>query len=284
MAELNNTDRTALVAFDGSAAAQSAATAAIQIVQGQNLSVRGLYVLDEVLALDTYGDIPKELGKSSVVTSRTELLNRLEAQGDWALEWLQAQCHSVQVPVTTEILFGGVAELVVQQANTAALLAIGRRGHSRGDDPRALGRHFKTIARRTNRPVLVGGDQVRTLHRLLLAYNGSKRAQNALTWVSRLRKTLPAEVSILVVRETDSDPVDQWSEEAQALLNHGNPAECWCLHRRGEPGTEIVSAAEDIQADLIVMGRYGHSAIVDWLVGSTVDSVLKNSQLSVLMV
>jgi nucleotide-binding universal stress UspA family protein len=47
---------------------------------------------------------------------------------------------------------------------------------------------------------------------------------------------------------------------------------------------EIVAAAEEIEADLIVMGRYGHSAFIEWLTGSTVEYVLRNTRRPVLMI
>jgi nucleotide-binding universal stress UspA family protein len=274
-----------LVATDGSPAAEAAASIAIQVAAGQNLVVHGLYIVDEVLALDNaYADFRQELGAATAITSRTQLLGQLEAQGSVVLESLESQCGSAKVPATTEILFGGVPELVLLQAGKAQLLALGRRGHGHADDVDHLGRNFQAIARRTGRPLLVGGDEQRIVHRLLLAYNGSSRAQNALGWVSRLRATLPAEVSVLSVQETEADPASQWLEEAHARLAPDTSDICWCLQRSGTPAAEIVAAAEEIEADLIVMGRYGHSAFIEWLTGSTVEYVLRNTQRPVLMI
>jgi nucleotide-binding universal stress UspA family protein len=55
------------------------------------------------------------------------------------------------------------------------------------------------------------------------------------------------------------------------------------LHRLGQPAREIVAVAEENQADLIVMGRYRHTALLEWLMGSTVDRVLRGTELPVLM-
>jgi nucleotide-binding universal stress UspA family protein len=38
-----------------------------------------------------------------------------------------------------------------------------------------------------------------------------------------------------------------------------------------------------MQADLIVMGRHRHAALLEWLTGSTVDRVLRGTQLPVLL-
>jgi nucleotide-binding universal stress UspA family protein len=200
-----------------------------------------------------------------------------------ALESIQAQCRSAEVAATTEILFGGVLELVVQAAETSQLLALGRRGHGHADSPDRLGRNFRAISRRTDLPILAGGDQERIVHRLLVAYNGSDRARGALDWASRLQQALPAEIAAVAVQETDADPAGQWLQEAQAALPHLHFDTCWCLQRHGTPAVEIVATAGEIETDLILMGRYGHSAFIERLVGSTVDYVLKNSPLPILM-
>ena len=116
------------------------------------------------------------------------------------------------------------------------------------------------------------------MRRLLLAYNGSERAQPALAWASLLQRTLPADVVVVAVRENSLQSTSDWLAEARAQLSG-----CQCLHRLGQPASEIVAAVEETQTDLIVMGRYRHTALLKWLVGSTVDRVLRGSQLPVLM-
>jgi nucleotide-binding universal stress UspA family protein len=118
---------------------------------------------------------------------------------------------------------------------------------------------------------------------LLVAYNGSDRARSALNWAGRLQQTLPAEIAAVAVQETDADLAGQWLQEAQAALPYLHFDTCWCLKRQGQPAAEIVAAAEEIETDLILMGRYGHSAFIERLTGSTVEYVLKNSPLPILL-
>jgi nucleotide-binding universal stress UspA family protein len=284
VAEPRDEEQTILVASDGSPAAQAAGTVAIQIAASEAGAIRGLYVLDEMLALNTYADPQRELGATGQITSRSQLLGSLEAQGGVALEWLASACEAAGVPSSTQILAGGVAELVEREANKAQLVALGRRGHGHADDPEHLGRNFRAIARRVERPLLAGGDVVRPVQRLLLAYNGTKRSREAMVWVARLRDALPAEVAIVAVQETEADRTREWLDEAQAYLAGDHSTACWCLECQGTPAAEIVAAAKEIETDLVVMGRYGHSALIERVVGSTVDRVLRNTTLPVLMV
>jgi nucleotide-binding universal stress UspA family protein len=271
-------ENTIAVALDGSPAARAAAGIAIQIAQSQDLSIRGLYVVDETLVLNSYANYRHELESDRAPASRTELLTWFEEQGDAALQLLEARCRSAGVPVAGELLAGGVPEMIVRASEQARLLAIGRRGHGHEGDADHLGQSFQAIAHRVDLPLLIGGGEAQTVQRLLLAYDGSECTRPALAWTSLLQRTLPAEVTVVAVQENGSRFAEEWLAEARAQL-----AGCTCLHRRGQPAGEIVAAAGETRADLIVMGRYRHPAVLEWLMGSTVDRVLRGSQLPVLM-
>jgi nucleotide-binding universal stress UspA family protein len=271
-------DNTIVVAQDGSRAALATAGIAIQIAQSQGLSIHGLYVVDETLALNPYADYRHELESDRAPASRVELLTWFGEQGDVALQLLEARCQAAGVPVTSEILAGGVPEIVLRESEQARLLAVGRRGHGHKGDPHHLGQSFRAIAHHTHLPLIIGGDEERTVRRLLLAYDGSEGARLALSWASLLQDALPAEVMAVAVQENGLQSTNEWLEEARAQL----PG-CRCLHRQGQPASNIVTVAKENQADLIVMGRYRHAALPEWLTNSTVDRVLRGTQLPVLM-
>jgi nucleotide-binding universal stress UspA family protein len=267
-----------VIAQDGSPAALAAASIVIQIAQSQDLSVHGLYVVDETLALDTYADYRRELESNGAPASRAELLTWFEEQGDAALQRLEARCQAAGVPVTAELLAGGVPEMVLRASEQARLLAIGRRGHGHEGDPHHLGRSFRIIAHHAHAPLAIGGGEERVVRRLLLAYDGTKHAQPALAWASSLQRTLAAEVVVVAVQENGLQSTSESLAEARAQL-----AGCQCLHRLGQPASEIIAVAEETQADLIIMGRYRRTALLEGLLGSTVDRVLRGTQLPVLM-
>jgi nucleotide-binding universal stress UspA family protein len=279
---MSDTDNIILVAQDGSPVAQTAASVAIQIAQSQSLLIRGLYVVDEALVLDTYANYQTELGRGEEPTSRAELVTRFQEQGEVALRWLEARCRAVGVPVTVEIEFGGVPELVLHEAAQAKLLALGRRGRGHAADSNHLGRHFRAIAHHTHQPVLIGGDEQRPIQRLLLAYNGSESAQRALAWAALLQRRLPTEVMVVAVRESADTP-HQWAVDMSTRVAQSGLVHYDFISRTGQPAAEIVAAAVENQVDLIVIGRYRHMALLEWLTESTVDRVLRNTPLPVLV-
>lgn len=52
----------------------------------------------------------------------------------------------------------------------------------------------------------------------------------------------------------------------------------------GDPREVIVNEATEWQADLIVMGAYGHSGVRNWQIGSVAESVAKHARGSVELV
>lgn len=70
---------------------------------------------------------------------------------------------------------------------------------------------------------------------------------------------------------------------ATAVLDHsGVPYET--VQRVGDPAQEIVRFAGEWQADLVAMGRHGHSAVATLFMGSVAQKVIATSPVPVLLV
>ncbi len=292
MTDAENRPPYILVADDYSTEAQAAAQAAIQIARNQNLAVRGLYVVDEVLALDTYANYHAELpllsrtsnGDHREPTSRAELLSWFQSQGEAALNRLQNACAEAGVPVSAKLLAGGVPEMVIREAAQAQMLALGRRGHRHGDDVSSLGYNFRKIAHQVHLPMLVGGLTTPSLHRLLLAYHGLAHADEALAWAARLQRGLSAEVIVLTVFDDTKSGLSGISlEEIKARLAHSDLAAYRFLTGQGRLSTVMADIAVAHDVDLIILGSYRHGSLVEWLVGSTVDQLLQAASLPILI-
>jgi nucleotide-binding universal stress UspA family protein len=292
MTDTENRSPYILVADDYSSDARAAAEAAIRLARNQNLAIRGLYVVDEVLALDTYANYHPELpllskksnGEHREPGSRAELMSWFETQGEVALNQLQTACDEAGVPVTTSLLVGGVPEMVLRYAAQAQMLALGRRGHSHRADSKSLGHNFRKIAHQLHLPMLVGGSATGSLRRILLAYHGLAHADEALAWTVRLQQGLAAEVIVLSVCEEDEYCLSGISlEEIKTRLAKSGLDDYRFITGQGRPSTAMTDIAAANDVDLIILGRYRHGALVEWLVGSTVDRLLRSTSLPILI-
>jgi nucleotide-binding universal stress UspA family protein len=249
------------------------------------MSVHGLYVVDVNLAMDPYADHEAELGHHEERVTGGALMERFEEWGSAALTWLEERCEAGGIPVSVEMDADGVPQLVLKEAEQARLLALGRRGNGHPDAHDHLGSNFRAIAHRAPCPVLAGGNVEVELEHLLLGYHDGENAQDALDWACLLQRALPATVDVVSVFEKhDQHEADDWFEGMRARLEQSDLADYQFLRRSGEPASEISTAASQGGADLIIIGGHRHKGLVEWLTGSTMDRLLRDTGLPVLIV
>ena len=101
---------------------------------------------------------------------------------------------------------------------------------------------------------------------------------------ARLQRDLTAEVIVLSVCEnTEACQTGVSLETIKTRLAQSDLSAYRFLSGQGLPSTEIAAVAAANEVDLVVMGHYRHAAPVEWLVGSTVDRLLRATSLPVLI-
>ncbi|MGA9533751.1 MAG: universal stress protein [Anaerolineales bacterium] len=272
-----------LVANDESACSQVAADAAVRLAEALEMAVRGIYVVDANLIMEPYLSLRAELGEDGDRMSRDDWMHRFEALGDHALADLKASCQAYERSFSGEVVFGGVNELILKEASRPAahLLALGRRGRStKGSD---LGSHFADIAHHAQLPLLVGGAAEADLEQLLVVHDGSDHADEVCGMAGDLAEALSAELTVVGIGDPIEKSPRSWTTQARQALGSSG-AKAVFIEADGKGGAAILSAADECQADLIVMSHFRHQEWVQRLVGSPVEHVLRNDDRLVLMV
>jgi nucleotide-binding universal stress UspA family protein len=135
--------------------------------------------------------------------------------------------------------------------------------------------------------------------KILLAYDGSDGSKFALEKGADVAKMSGAELHILAVgripeyAETVSE-VDEAKEQAssfyskvidEAVRKLGQVGLTAISHIEfGKPGDVILRIAEDLKADLVILGTKPHSALRRRFLGATVDKVVDHAHCSVLII
>jgi nucleotide-binding universal stress UspA family protein len=93
-------------------------------------------------------------------------------------------------------------------------------------------------------------------------------------------------VNLDSVKAQNQQQIDAAKAKLQKLIR---PAAAKSLRvqfmvRDGKPFAEIIQAAKDTAADLIVMSSHGHGRLAELLLGSTTDRVVQKAPCSVLVV
>jgi nucleotide-binding universal stress UspA family protein len=146
--------------------------------------------------------------------------------------------------------------------------------------PRAmarLGSGLGTIIRRCPRPILtVPAPCVCTLNRLLLAYNDSPKAREALYVAAYLAGRWSAALVVVGVTENGQDPAETLDRARTYLEDYDVRATF--LQKSGPVAPAILQAAEEQESDLILMGGYGFNPVLEVVLGSAVDEVLRTAR------
>ncbi|MDL2337599.1 MAG: universal stress protein [Pseudomonadota bacterium] len=143
-----------------------------------------------------------------------------------------------------------------------------------------------TVLIETGRPALMlpyihtGADFGQTV---LVAWKDSPASARAVTAALPMLRLAKA-VHVASWEESDDVIGGQALPVERFLTRHGITAK---IHRCGRPtadlGELLLSMATDVQADLLVMGCYGHSRAREWLLGGATRTMFQSMTVPVLM-
>lgn len=137
------------------------------------------------------------------------------------------------------------------------------------------------VIRRSSRPLLaVPGDPTQ-LQQPLLAYDGSPKANEALFVATYLAAKWEVQLTVVAVDEAERSADDILEQARLYLIARGVSATY--VAGEGDVADAIRQAAEAHRCDLIVMGGYGFRPLIEVVLGSTVDQVLRWRQWPVLI-
>lgn len=121
--------------------------------------------------------------------------------------------------------------------------------------------------------------------RILLAWNESQESLRAI----RAAMPLMADADIVNIAIIDppvhaADRADPGSALSQLLSRHGVHAEVSVLSKTMPRVSDVLTRhADDIEADLLVMGAYGHSRFRESILGGATRNLLQSAEIPVLM-
>lgn len=148
---------------------------------------------------------------------------------------------------------------------------------------------FETVLFGTGRPVLaaVPGRDPERFNRVLFAWDGSIHATRALSAALALFPDLQEVIVLTVVGEKDLDELVPGSDIAAHIRRHGAKATVACIDLDppdGDAGAGILKFAKAKEADLIVMGGYGHSRFRELVLGGVTEFLSRKSDVPLLLV
>jgi nucleotide-binding universal stress UspA family protein len=109
----------------------------------------------------------------------------------------------------------------------------------------------------------------------LLAYDGSQRASSAMETAAEMCSRLKIPLTVLYVAKRD-DSGEKALQEARAYLGAYEIETRYEL-ARGYPEQKILDYLVNFHYDLLFIGAYGHRRIIEMVLGSTTEYILRKS-------
>jgi nucleotide-binding universal stress UspA family protein len=208
---------------------------------------------------------------TDMARTEAEFTKQVTAAGLRNVEWRTA----VEDPVVAMTLHARYADLVV----------IGQTDAS--DSSQVPADFPERLVLAAGRPVLIlpsVGSFASVGKRILVAWSQSREATRAVTDAIPFLQ-LADTVHVMVVNpKAGEHGAVAGADIGLYLARHGVRVEVKADHGAEiDVGNELLSRAADLDADLIVMGGYGHSRLKEWVLGGATRTILESMTTPVLM-
>lgn len=143
---------------------------------------------------------------------------------------------------------------------------------------------FRTLVRKSPQPLLIVPGYMRPIKKLLLAYDGSPKAKEAMYIAAYQAIQWNVELYILTTYRDDEqkDEMKKHINEARSYMRFSGTY--YKAHlRKGLSGQNILNFVKEKDIDLVIMGSYGSAPLKEVMTGSTIDYVLDSIKIPVLI-
>lgn len=271
-----------LVHLDGSEASASRLDIAAGLAQRHCAHLVGLFVAEIGLPPGIIGDP----GGGAAMVLLDQMRDTQLADAARAEAAFQERIRRDGLSGEWRMLEGMGTELVPLQARYADLVVLGQRDP---DGPEVTGAILEASLFASGRPVLAvpyAGRFSAVGQRVLVAWNAGKEAARA---VGDAMPLLAAAGSVTVLAVNPQRGLSGHGEEPAAdialhLARHGVKAVAQQMVAPAVGDDEaLLNAAAEMNADLLVMGAYGHSRLREMVMGGVTRTILRSMTLPVLL-
>jgi nucleotide-binding universal stress UspA family protein/uncharacterized ParB-like nuclease family protein len=245
-----------LVAINGMDTGWCALEQALEVAKREDTGVNGLHVVSK----------KAKLKPGALQSLRAEFNKRCDAAG---------------VTGKLAVETGKIPRKVCDRSRWVDLVVLSINYPPESKPVWRLSSGLSTIIRRCPRPLLTCPGTLTSLSHPLLAYDGSPKSDEALYIAAYMSAWWNAELVVVNVQESGHNPQKILVHARKYLENQG--ARAIFSKKRGSIAKEILLAVEEYECDLIIMGGYGFDPVMEIVLGSTVDEVLRTSRVPLLI-
>lgn len=236
-----------LVAINGTEAGWQALAQALIVARRENSRLLGLHVLP-----------PDEQSKEATIAT-------MQAE-------FERQCREAGVQGEFAARPGTTTPTLIERAALVDLLAVPLTYPPSAQPLMRLSSNFAALVQRSPRPVLAVPGEHTPLDRLLLAYDGSPKADEALFVAAYLAARWQA--ALCVVAAGSEASAGAAVARARSYLEEQSVIADF-VSRRGSAPQVILETAAEQGSNLLIMGGFGFRPMLKLVLGGTVDEMLR---------
>jgi hypothetical protein len=174
---------------------------------------------------------------------------------------------------------GEPTQKILERAALTDLIVI-KVAHPPSTGIKSLTSHVRTLIARSSRPILALPGGTSNFQHALLAFDGGPKAKEALFVATYLAEQWQTRLTILTGLADQA--VDASAEAFARNYLEFNELEADFMSRKYS-GEILKATAEEMNVDLVIMGGYSGSILKEMTAGSSVNFMLRESELPVLI-
>ena len=186
------------------------------------------------------------------------------------------RCETAGISGNLAVEAGEIAATICKRAGMMDLVILNLAYPPPSQPLARLGSGFRAIIRRCAPPVLVAPRTSSPLERVLLAYDGSAKAKEALFVAAYWAEQWKTPLVVVTVQETGRTTAETLDYARTYLEFHEVQAEF--LEASGPVAEVILQTAAERASQLIILGGYGAGPVREMVVGTAVDEVLRGTR------
>lgn len=267
--------RSILIGLDGSAYSSAAVELAIRWARRFDAVLVGLGIVDEPAICKRE---PVPLGAGHYKLQRDQhLLADARRRVDEFLERFVCRCatEGARCKVLEDV--GSPYEQIVEESRLYDVTMLGQQTYFHFETQTWPDETLREVLRRSSRPVVAVPESPKDGACVLVAYDGSRRADRALQSFQALDLAGEDDVQILSVQADLADAKRLANQAANFLRLHGVKATPLPLASTMSVDRIIIAQVRELRPHLLVMGAYGRSMWQEFVFGSITTRVLQTS-------
>lgn len=274
---------------DGSVYANSVYHYSAWAAKRIDAEVHVLHMLDPLHEDPLNADFSGSIGLGARTALMEELV-QLEAtrakiaakRGQAILEDAEERLRAAGIEqVTTEQRHERLSDAIDLYQRNADLVILGKRGNHADFAKGHLGSNLERVIRNCQQPVFVASSAIWPMQRFVLAFDGGPSALKAVDYAVKqpLLKGMICHLLCVAKPGSKHEAALKQAESEMTAAGYEVQAELF----GGDPDEAITDAISQDNADLLVMGAYGHSRIRQMIVGSTTSTMIQRTKRPVLL-